>query len=452
MQHRKTKSDARHYASVLTWDAQEESEHNWKRMTLEGTGLDSRRIREPDNYKEVIIQVPQLRKHHTKKLPTAEMSLWEHFGERVTDMNEDIKQAAVHYRTSDYEINGEKYLLIQEIQSDYFQDIQKVYHSLTPAEVRNFIDKTPYAGTNHWVALAFRHALDDAVKKGDYKGIAWLDGRTQTRLEKGYDPRKLAIEPAPILFGNSYVKFKVTPQGNEMKITVISPSGAAGTSIKQVSTAPTNKMFIKFLDDGGHVFSLRDKTIESLVSLKIGKDKILDLVEGKDYVTVASVDNEYKDVQLKRKYVVFKKGVIKDQITWDDSMADGMVKFKSGTKFDVTLVNQFAVFQDKIVTSAISKQMKRNGLEPKIMHDKKLGLHVMPISNSSQRLILERGQPKYAPVKTLELPKKEFDLLQASEAPSRDMLLDKYKARLLETIAGATSSPDLRKALKDIVC
>ena len=151
----------------------------------------------PENYQERIVMVPELRRgvtHHLDDgITNANIALRGHLKDAIDrykaasqlqDLDIDIRNAAVHYRTTDYKINGENYLLIQEIQSDFFQKLRRKYDSDTGNKAyKNFIETTPYSGTNHWVSLAFRDALDAVVKEGDYKGIAWLDGKLASNLE-----------------------------------------------------------------------------------------------------------------------------------------------------------------------------------------------------------------------------------------------------------------------------
>ena len=257
---------------------------DWRRVTIEEklNHLDKGILAE--NYQERIVIVPDLRRGVTKPLKygirSADSSVKSHLGRGIVhykntsaaDIDINIENSAVHYRTTDYDINGGKYLLIQEIQSDFFQKLRQEYGSdVGNKAYKKFREKTPFSGTDDWIALAFRHALDAVIEKGDYKGIAWLDGKLSSELE------------------------------------------------------------------GGH----------------------LDL------------------------------------------------------------------FQDKILTKAIARQMKRNGLDPKIIHDKKLGFHIMDIDEESQLLIKDRGQPTYAKA----VPPKGFDFkpLEPSKAP--DSLVEPDKDR-----------------------
>ena len=66
------------------------------------------------------------------------------------------------------------------------------------------LEKIPYAGTNHWVSLAIRDALDKLVKEGDYKGVAWLDARRQRHLEHGRDLKPQTIMANAIITNASW--------------------------------------------------------------------------------------------------------------------------------------------------------------------------------------------------------------------------------------------------------
>ena len=399
---------------------------DWRSLTIEKKGIIGQR-RRPVNYKEVTIQVPELRRAVSNKEGTvirvstrySDNDLSSHFGSRIRELKGDIKETAAHYRTTDYEINGEKYLLIQEIQSDFFQKVQTKQFWNQPLDQKDsdpykeFLDKTPYAGTNHWVALAFRHALDDAVKKGDYKGIAWLDGRRQTHLEKDYDPKNKAFRGYDVT-GGGMSNFE-TARYSKVDWFDFRDKGIGDWY--RVDSKKTGN-FSKLVEEGGTVFRLSTRnspTVEGFNYIQKPGSKKKYLVRDVDYSMAPKfARDDTTTTKAFGKWVVFKKGIISKK-DWDYSEPTTVRGLNRDIMLGVVGPNPFSVFQDKIVTSAISKQMKRNGVKVDITHNKDLGFHIMPLPDKTQRLILENSQPVYAPVKTISEP--EFKPLDPSDAP-----------------------------------
>ena len=387
---------------------------DWATTTIENEDLDDRGVLRKfsiGSYKEVLVQVPGLRTDFgdpfgyssvktLRGFTDADKDLSNHFLEdAVEERGFTLSDTAVHYRTTDYEINDEKYLLIQEIQSDFFQNIQKSYGDTK--EYKEFTEKTPYSGTNHWVALAFRHALDDVVKEGDYKGIAWLDGRMQTRLEHGYDPGIITKVTAQGFGMYFFMPSEITydPIGESL-VTMANLKTKGGIELNY----PINKEQVDMLDKGGWGARLMGHQDDlNIFNISIdGKD--IKVVDGEDYIKFRPmVNSEYV-------FVTFRKGL------FNDSNYDQAGRLKHNIIFSADEPNPFALFQDKIVTGAISKQMKRNGIDVDIKHDKDLQMHVMELSEASQNKLRAQGQPIYS--KAIPSPiEGEFKPLPKAESP-----------------------------------
>ena len=383
-------SDAQHYAQSVWYDRSDDrlSSRDWRFLTVEGKHLikDDAAVR---NYREVLIQLPDVGMKNVKEFDTGllqavENSLVYHFQKQLGRISKEVGEIAVadtiaHYRTTDYYIDGDRYLLIQEIQSDYFQKIKKLASNDAP--YKNFIEKTPYSGTSNWVALAARDALDKVVKEGGYKGIAWLDGRTQTRLEKDFDPELPYLKKPGVIFSTLYQEPRISKRGEYSKITHTSRDDRGYASVKTKG----NEDFINLLNDGGSFFGgHRTEPKLGIVGVNVA-GKSITLVEGIDYIHTLGIEGD--DPELINFYA-FRKDLLTDKNFKDRE--DPILK--SNVFFNVIGTNFFALFQDKIVTEAIRKQMQRNGLETAITHNDDLGFHVMPLSETAQLLIKTRGQ------------------------------------------------------------
>ena len=282
-----------------------------------------------------------------------------------------------------------------------------------------------------------------------------MDGRRQTQIEKNYDPDELVAEFGTSLFGRRHREIdKMEKVGDNTVITYGGDWLKVGTATTQSNklVLPTDRISNSWLMGDTIILTMYGEDIQSLSGMKGSDGKHIFFKEGKDYLMLTG-KSEWVYVDGTKftediKVAVFKYGVIKGDHFTDDEMT----VFKEDVLFYTKNANSFALFQDKIVTEAIRKQMQRNGLEPVITYNEDLGFHVMPLPDSSQRLILERGQPKYAPVRTIELPKSEFSVLPRAESATGDLRLDKFKTQLLRKITNASSAADLKKELKDIVC
>ena len=393
-----SESDAMHAAQKIVDDANNPNNRNrgdWRSLTVENKYLIDSAPSNVKNYKEVVVAVPNLRRVRAgQAYEEADHVLDSHFNDRVQISGVPNKEAAVHYRSTDYKIKGEKYLLIQEIQSDFFQNVEESLRKGSSDRYKRFREKTPYAGTSNWVALAFRHALESVVDEGDYKGIAWLDGRRQTQLEHDFDPENLTTIPN-YAARSVIVSTKLIKNGDFTAVR--GPTTTLGINVIETKH---NKNFLKMLEDGGTFIEMDDARLHGqLMSVEI-EGKKTNLFEGVDFIrAVAGIDANY---------YAFRKGIFSDKDLYSGNSLKGSVHFIAQRK------NIFAVFQDRIVTGAISKQMKRNGINTKITHDKDLGFHIMPIDEKSQKLIKENGQPMYSKA----VPGTDFRPIPASDSPN----------------------------------
>ena len=370
------------------------------------------------------------------RLRGAHNNLSDHFQDRIAMAGAKKHEIAVHYRTSDYAIDGEKYLLVQEWQSDLFQAIQKGVRRSSIEVYNQLIETTPYSGTSNWVALAFRHALDDVIKDGSYKGIAWLTGRRQTQLEHGHDPDdEMIISPYQVKA--IYVSPAINRGGN---VTDVKQKVARGFEQLTIKTKP-NQNLIKMLEEGGSFLTaFADFDRYPLTAVEV-LGKLTSLVKGIDYIKV--VDKVVGDEDPTVSHYAFRKGI------FTDSDVIELTKLVGHSHFIAKKENPFALFQDKIVTGAISRQMQRNGVIPTIAHNKDLGFHVMPITKDDQKFIKDNGQPTYA--KSVEL--EEFAILPRAEGhrryfrePPEDVIVDVQRDMHLRKEALIDTRERLREA------
>ena len=455
-----TASDARHNAQQL-WDAMSgrSSGTDWRNITIEAKGIILNKYT-PENYREVLIQLEDVDYRNLARDGSVASSMralvGSHFRDGFRSVRQkfpkkdlDLANTIVHYRATDYYIDGKKYLLIQEIQSDVFQKMQKAATKLGEIydPYRDFLADTPYSGTNNWVALAIRDSIDKIVDEGDYKGIAWLDGRTQTRLEHGYDP-----ELPDQYFGNTlFSRFLketnvvVSSEGTTTKIKRRTSQNKKKTIIEIILNTESNKDFIKLLNAGGDVGVVDPgiSKLSSILSVKIG-GKSIQLVEGVDYIK--SLGNTPNPNVL----VAFRKGL------FTDNYLIGSKEFESNIIFFVKKENKFAVYQDKIIPTAVTKQMKHNGLKTTIKHNKELGFHVMDIDEKAQLLIKEKGQPTYAkaipsfkPIKPSESPTVLREKVKSATKQLDKNIVEREKA-LVSTAIKESEEKVLTSQLKDL--
>ncbi len=131
---------------------------NYKeKNTEESTEYSNYTLPGGENYKELLLTLP--------KIKNAEKYKQFHISEYYADA-----PTFAHVRFNERVVNGERVLFIEEVQSDWAQDIRNKKDSSIP--------DMPFKSTTQWINLAMRRMMRYAAENG-FDRIAWTTGEQQ---------------------------------------------------------------------------------------------------------------------------------------------------------------------------------------------------------------------------------------------------------------------------------
>lgn len=165
-----------------------------------------------ENYREVLLTLPDALTDEQNKFaieafgkPYTELSPSQQSAVRTQKSVSQFKSShwsepnvLAHFRLNDRTVDGKKVLFIEEIQSDWHQELRKTGR----------VPDAPFKSTPAWSMLAFKRILRMAVEQG-YDSVAWTPGEVQAER---YD---LSKQVGEVFFNKNGLE----KQGNQIWVT-----------------------------------------------------------------------------------------------------------------------------------------------------------------------------------------------------------------------------------------
>ena len=364
---------------------------DWRGITLESRGIAPNE--KPKNYREIPIVIDGI----SDMIPDAywyeiKRSLVTHWGDRLEE-NQARQQGysrqdvVMHIRTTDHMLDGKKYLMIQEFQSDLFQGARDAHERLltkanTDAEgtgrflpgsrketreeneqYEKFQKNTPYSSTASWVTLGMRHALEIAATEG-YEGVIWLGGNLETILEKNQRSIKTsALRPAthgqsPDEYHEAILKLY------RAQVEVQEGTGDTNHKATRLARELRTKGTDSEIEAVKDFRSKTNYTLDELANLiKITETRLMPGALETD-THFGSKSMEGADIALESaegsRALVKDEDYVMDQ--WGHLIIHPHVQVQPGDRIKATEKGGFNKFQDEVVTKAVKKHAKRNKL------------------------------------------------------------------------------------------